>query len=302
MDQENVYLDLVKLILKDGSMKGDRTGTGTFSLFGQQMKFDLKKFPLLTTKKMYLKPIFEELMWFIRGQTDSLVLRDNGSKIWDSNADDFFLKGLGRYGDLGPIYGFQWRHFGAKYKDCNDTYYGQGIDQLKNVVRSLLFDKSSRRIVLNAWNPNDIPQMALPPCHVLVQFYVCENVLSAHLYQRSCDMGLGIPFNIASYALLVYLLAWTCGLELGTFTHSMGDCHIYLDHLDAMRKQVNREPKGFPKLKILRGKISPLAYMFNKDREHEVEKRMAYLESFCFEHLKLKDYNSWEGIPMKMSV
>lgn len=210
--QEYQYLELIDDIIKTGYRKDDRTGTGVVSKFGGQMRFDLSKsFPLLTTKDVYWKGVVEELLWFIRGETDSKTLSEKKVKIWDANGSREFLDNLGfkdrEEGDLGPVYGFQWRHFGAKYKDKKTDYTGQGVDQLQWVINEIKNNPTSRRIIMSAWNPVDIPIMALPPCHVLVQFYVAGGKLSCQLYQRSCDMGLGVPFNIASYSLLCCMIA-----------------------------------------------------------------------------------------------
>lgn len=216
---EDQYLDLIRHIIAKGVKRGDRTGVGTLSVFGSQMRFDLREsFPLLTTKRVFWRAVAEELLWFIRGSTNAKDLQDKNIHIWDGNSTREFLDGMGftdrEVGDLGPVYGFQWRHFGAEYKTCHDDYSGQGIDQLQEVIDTIKTRPHDRRIIMSAWNAIDIPKMALPPCHCLVQFYVANGELSCQLYQRSADMGLGIPFNIASYALLTYMIAHICGLKV----------------------------------------------------------------------------------------
>ena len=239
------YQDLLKYIKENGVEKKDRTGTGTISVFGYQMKFDLKKgFPLVTTKKLHLRSIIYELIWFINGGTNINYLNDNGVSIWDEWADE--------KGDLGPIYGAQWRNWN------ND-----GVDQLKDVISSLKQNPSSRRMIVTAWNPNIIPntkktfsenvkegKAALPPCHAFFQFYVADNKLSCQMYQRSADVFLGVPFNIASYALLTFMIAQVCELEIGEFVHTLGDAHIYLNHLEQVDLQLSRDPLELPKLKL----------------------------------------------------
>lgn len=240
------YIRLIDNVLTNGNHKGDRTGTGTISYFGAQSRYCLRNntMPLLTTKRVFWRGVLEELLWFIAGSTDGKVLSAKGVKIWDANGSRDFLDNLGftarAEGDLGPVYGFQWRHFGAKYTDKDADYTGQGVDQLKELIDMIKKDPNSRRLVLSAWNPIDIPQMALPPCHCLVQFYVNNGTLSCHLYQRSADIGLGVPFNIASYSLLTHMIAHVCGLETGDFVHSIGDAHIYVDHLEGLKEQVSQ--------------------------------------------------------------
>lgn len=254
---EQEYLGLVRKILEQGKVRTDRTGTGTKSIFGAQMRFNLREgFPLLTTKKVHWKAIVDELLWFISGSTNAKQLSEMGTHIWDANGSKDFLAKCGfperEEGDLGPVYGFQWRHFGADYVDMHTDYTGQGVDQLADVIHTIKTNPDSRRIVMSAWNPVDIPKMALPPCHALVQFYVSDGELSSQLYQRSADMGLGVPFNIASYALLTYLIAHVCRLRAGDFVHSIGDAHVYLNHIDALSEQLQRSPRPFPKLSIRR--------------------------------------------------
>jgi thymidylate synthase len=224
------YLDLLRNVLENGVKKDDRTGVGTVSIFGTQTRYDLNDgFPLVTTKKIHLKSVIYELLWFLRGETNIKYLRENGVKIWDEWAD--------KNGELGPVYGRQWRDF-------------NGVDQIAKVVNTLKNNPNSRRIIVSAWNPEVVDQMALPPCHTLFQFYVLNNRLSCQLYQRSADCFLGVPFNIASYALLTMMFAQVCGLQLGDFVHTTGDTHIYLNHLEQVRLQLNRTPFPLPKMKI----------------------------------------------------
>ena len=219
------YLDMLRYVLENGVDKMDRTGVGTRSVFGQQMRFDLSRgFPLMTTKKMHLKSIIHELLWFIKGDTNVKYLQDNGVRIWNEWADE--------NGDLGPIYGSQWRNWN-----------GEGIDQLKN-------KPNDRRMIVSAWNVSKIPEMHLPPCHMMFQFYVANGKLSCMLYQRSCDMFLGVPFNIASYALLTMMLAQVCNLEPGEFVHTLGDTHIYHNHFEQVKEQLRREPLPLPTMRL----------------------------------------------------
>jgi len=229
------YLDLLDHIVKNGTQKGDRTGTGTLSTFGYQMRFDLSEgFPLVTTKKLHIKSIIHELLWFIAGDTNIKYLKDNGVRIWDEWADE--------NGNLGPVYGYQWR----SWPNPN----GGTVDQLKGLVEQIKNNPNSRRHIITAWNPADIPNMALPPCHCLFQFYVADGKLSCQLYQRSADTFLGVPFNIASYALLTHMMAQVCNLEVGEFIHSFGDVHLYNNHLEQTKIQLQRTPRPLPKLKI----------------------------------------------------
>jgi thymidylate synthase len=227
------YLDLLARVLKEGARKQDRTGTGTLSVFGHQMRFDLADgFPLVTTKKLHLKSIVYELLWFLAGDTNVKYLNDHGVRIWDEWADE--------KGDLGPVYGRQWRSWPAAG--------GQTIDQIANVMAEIRANPNSRRLMVTAWNPADVPKMALPPCHCLFQFYVAEGRLSCQLYQRSADLFLGVPFNIASYALLMQMAAQVSGLKPGTFIHTFGDAHLYLNHLDQAREQLSRAPRALPRM------------------------------------------------------
>ncbi len=232
---ERQYLALLADILENGVQRGDRTGTGTLGVFGRQIRFDLSKgFPVLTTKKLHLRSIIIELLWFLRGETNIAWLKDNGVRIWDEWADE--------NGELGPVYGKQWRSWA--------TPNGQSIDQIVNLVEGLKTNPNSRRHIVSAWNPADVEDMALPPCHCLFQFFVADGKLSCQLYQRSADVFLGVPFNIASYALLTLMVAKVVGLQPGEFVHTFGDAHLYLNHLDQAREQLTREPKPFPTMKI----------------------------------------------------
>ena len=229
------YLNLIEKVMNDGIVKEDRTGTGTKSIFGHQMRFDLSiGFPCVTTKKLHLKSIIHELLWFLKGDTNIKYLKENGVRIWDEWADE--------NGDLGNVYGYQWRSW--------PTPDGKNIDQIKNVINTLKTNPNSRRIIVSAWNVGEIEKMALPPCHAFFQFYVAEGKLSCQLYQRSADIFLGVPFNIASYALLTMMIAQVCNLELGDFVHTLGDAHIYSNHFDQTKIQLSREPKALPKMII----------------------------------------------------
>ena len=235
------YLDLMKHVIDNGTVKNDRTGTGTKSVFGYQMRFDLANgFPCVTTKKLHLKSIIHELLWFLKGETNIKYLNENGVKIWDEWAD--------KNGDLGHVYGYQWRSW--------PTPDGKHIDQIQKVIEQLKVTPNSRRIIVSAWNVSEIESMALPPCHTFFQFYVANNKLSCQLYQRSADIFLGVPFNIASYALLTMMMAQVCDLELGEFVHTLGDAHIYSNHFDQTKLQLSREPKILPKMIINKNDIN----------------------------------------------
>jgi thymidylate synthase len=230
-----VYHDLMRHVLEHGHKKEDRTGTGTLSVFGYQMRFNLADgFPLLTTKKVHLKSIIHELLWFLQGSTNIAYLKENGVSIWDEWAD--------AQGNLGPVYGYQWRNWPKPD--------GTHIDQITQVVNAIRKNPDSRRLIVSAWNVADVDQMKLPPCHAFFQFYVADGKLSCQLYQRSADIFLGVPFNIASYALLTMMVAQVCGLRLGDFVHTLGDAHIYLNHLDQVNEQLSREPKSLPTMRI----------------------------------------------------
>ena len=230
-----VYQDLMRHVLEHGHKKEDRTGTGTLSVFGYQMRFDLSEgFPLLTTKKVHLKSIIHELLWFLQGSTNIAYLKENGVTIWDEWADE--------NGNLGPVYGYQWRNWPKPD--------GGHIDQITQVVEAIKKNPDSRRLIVSAWNVADVDKMKLPPCHAFFQFYVADGKLSCQLYQRSADIFLGVPFNIASYALLTMMVAQVCNLKLGDFVHTLGDAHLYLNHLDQVREQLSRTPRSLPTMRI----------------------------------------------------
>lgn len=285
--EEYLYLRLVQDIISDGNSKDDRTGTGTLSKFGCQMRFNLRKtFPLLTTKKVFWRGVVEELLWFISGSTSAKVLQEKGIHIWDGNASREYLDGIGltdrEDGDLGPVYGFQWRHFGARYTDMHADYTGQGFDQLLDVIEKIKNYPDDRRIILSAWNPADLKLMALPPCHMFAQFYVANGELSCQMYQRSADMGLGVPFNIASYSLLTCMIAHVCGLAPGDFIHVIGDTHVYRNHVRPLQEQLQKLPKPFPILKI------------NPEKKD--------IDSFVADDFTLIGYDPHQKIEMKMAV
>ncbi|MFA5878724.1 MAG: thymidylate synthase [Candidatus Margulisiibacteriota bacterium] len=268
------YLNLVKYILENGVKKEDRTGTGTVSVFGYQIRFNLKKgFPLLTTKKVHFEGIARELLWFIKGSTninDGLLPY---TKIWNPWAN--------KDGDLGPIYGYQWRNWEKfTYDDATKSYKKTYIDQLKSVIDLIKTNPNSRRIIVNAWNVADLDRMALPPCHMFFQFYVANGRLDCQLYQRSCDVALGVPFNIASYSLLLMMVAHECGLTPGNFVHTLGDAHIYLNHIDGLKLQLSREPKVLPQVKIASKSFFDIKY----------------------EDIKLINYESHESIKFPIAV
>ncbi len=261
------YLDLMAHVQQHGVKKSDRTGTGTLSVFGHQMRFDLTQgFPLVTTKKLHLRSIIYELLWFIRGETNVKYLRDNRVTIWDEWAD--------ANGNLGPVYGAQWRSWPARD--------GGTIDQLAQVVHMIKTKPDSRRLMVTAWNPSDVDKMALPPCHCLFQFYVAEGKLSCQLYQRSADIFLGVPFNVASYALLTHMVAHVTGLDVGDFVHSLGDAHLYMNHLEQAQLQLARKPQALPKLLIKR----------------KVER----LEDFVFEDFAIEGYTPDAAILAPVAV
>lgn len=261
------YLDLLHFITENGVLKSDRTGTGTKSTFGYQMRFDLNEgFPLLTTKKVHLKSIIYELLWFISGDTNIKYLKDHGVTIWDEWADE--------NGDLGPVYGHQWRSWPAPD--------GKSIDQLSNVIDQIKHNPDSRRLIVSAWNPAEVDQMALPPCHSLFQFYVAQNKLSCQLYQRSADVFLGVPFNIASYALLTMMIAQVCGLQPGTFVHTLGDAHIYTNHFEQVATQLSRDPRPLPVMRI------------NPDKKD--------IFDFAYEDFSLEGYDPWPTIKAPVAV
>ena len=285
------YLDLCKTILEKGIKKEDRTGTGTISYFGYQMRFDLSEgFPLLTTKRVHLKSIIHELLWFISGDTNIKYLVDNDVRIWNDwpyaayqksseyqneTIEEFALKikesseFAKKWGNLGPVYGKQWRNFG-------------GVDQLEDLINQIKTNPTSRRLIISAWNPAEIKDMALPPCHCFMQFYVNNNKLSCQLYQRSADVFLGVPFNIASYALFTMMIAQVCNLELGDFVHTIGDAHIYLNHLEQINKQLTRTPRQLPTMKI--------------------NQEIKSIYDFKFDDFELVGYDPYKGIKGKVAV
>jgi thymidylate synthase len=266
-DHMRAYLDLVRDILDTGTEKHDRTGTGTLSVFGRQLRFDLSEgFPLVTTKRVHLKSVVHELLWFLAGDTNIAYLNDHGVTIWDEWAD--------ARGELGPVYGRQWRSWAAPD--------GRVIDQIAEVVDAIRKNPDSRRLIVSAWNPADVPAMALPPCHLLFQFYVADGRLSCQMYQRSADVFLGVPFNIASYALLTQMVAHVTGLRPGDFVHSFGDTHLYLNHLEQARLQLTREPRPLPKV------------MLNPD--------VTDIFSFRFEDIQVEGYDPHPAIKAKVAV
>jgi thymidylate synthase len=314
---EQPYLDLVRHVLQSGQRRDDRTGVGTLSVFGAQMRFALsdadgrRVVPLLTTKRMFWKGIVAELLWFVSGSTDNKKLQAQGVHFWDANSTQEFLgkRGIGSClgwpaGMLGPVYGWQWRHFGAPYwgqdipindrgapRRGSDDYDPEdgvvatdGVDQLANVVHLIKTDPTSRRIVMSAWNPLDLDRMALPPCHVLCQFYVDveRKTLSCQVYQRSGDLGLGVPFNIASYALLTHMIAHVCGLQGGELVHTLGDAHVYVNHVEALQEQLAREPRAFPTL--------------------ELDPAVHDIDGFAPAHMLLFGYEPYPSIKMAMAA
>jgi thymidylate synthase len=261
------YLDLLQRILDDGVPKGDRTGTGTHSVFGHQMRFDLADgFPLVTTKKLHLKSIVYELLWFLRGETNVHYLCEHGVTIWNEWADEA--------GELGPVYGYQWRSWPGRD--------GESIDQISDVIEQIHTNPDSRRLIVSAWNPADVPAMALPPCHLLFQFYVADGRLSCQMYQRSADVFLGVPFNIASYALLTTMVAQVTGYKPGEFIHTLGDAHLYDNHLEQARLQLAREPRPLPTMRI--------------------DPSVRSIFDFEFEHFQLENYHPHPHIPAPIAV
>lgn len=261
------YLDLLEHVVQNGTEKSDRTGTGTISVFGYQMRFNLEEgFPLLTTKKLHLRSIIHELLWFLKGETNTAYLKENNVKIWDAWADE--------KGELGPVYGCQWRSWPAPD--------GRKIDQIGQVLKSIRENPDSRRHIVSAWNVGELDRMALPPCHLLFQFYVAGGRLSCQLYQRSCDIFLGVPFNIASYSLLTMMMAQAAGLQPGDFVHTLGDAHIYLNHLGQVKVQMNRKPRPLPRMKI------------NPEKKD--------IDEFVFEDFELADYDPHPHIKGEISV
>ncbi|MFI5135389.1 MAG: thymidylate synthase [Chitinophagales bacterium] len=261
------YHDFLRHVLDNGVSKGDRTGTGTISVFGYQMRFDLSEgFPLLTTKKVHLKSVIHELLWFIQGSTNVKYLNEHGVTIWDEWADE--------RGELGPVYGKQWRSWEAPN--------GEEIDQISNVIEQIKRNPNSRRLIVSAWNPADVDKMALPPCHTMFQFYVADGKLSCQLYQRSADIFLGVPFNIASYALFTMMVAQVCDLEAGEFIHTFGDAHIYVNHLEQVQLQLSREPRTLPQMKL--------------------DTSIKNIFGFRFEHFELLNYDPYPAIKAPVAI
>ena len=261
------YLNLMKHILDHGVEKGDRTGTGTLSVFGYQMRFDLSEgFPMVTTKKLHLRSIVYELLWFLKGDTNVKYLQENGVRIWNEWADE--------NGDLGPVYGKQWRKWEAKD--------GRIIDQVEQAIEQIKTNPNSRRIIVSAWNVGELDEMALMPCHAFFQFHVADGKLNCQLYQRSADVFLGVPFNIASYALLTHMMAQVCGLKAGTFVHTLGDAHLYMNHLDQAKEQVSREPLQLPTLKL--------------------DESISNIDDFTFESIEVVGYEHHPHISAPISV
>lgn len=294
MCSEQVYLDLVLECIETGDYRLDRTGVGVYSLFGKQIEFDLEKgFPLLTTKKLFVKGILKELLWMLKGQTDAKILEKQGVHFWDANGSREFLDSHGLVdrdeGDLGPIYGFQWRHCGAEYKNCYVDYSGQGVDQISRVVNEIKHNPNSRRLIVNSWNVSQIDEMALPPCHCLIQFFVREgNYLDCKVYQRSADLALGVPFNIASYAFFVHVVAKWTGLIPGKFIHSFGDVHVYSTHVGPLKMQLQRCPMQLPRVRFV-GEFG-LKELRNIDADE-------WCNSF-----EIVDYKCYGAIKMEMAV
>jgi len=288
---EKQYLSLIKKILREGVKEEGRNGV-VYKIIGSQMRYPLDNgsIPLLTTKKLAWKVCLKELLWFISGKTDNQILKDQGVKIWNKNGSREYLDSLGLINrlenDLGPVYGHQWRHFNAPYFDCDLDYTGEGVDQLKAIVEALKDDegRKSRRILMSSWNPCQLHEMALPPCHVLSQYHVTEgNKLTCNVYQRSADVGLGLPFNIASYSFLTHLLAHHCDLEATELIHTVGDAHIYEEHVDVLEEQIKRRPLSPPLIKFLE----------NKKEE---------IEDYELNDFTIEDYNYYDEIKMEMKA
>jgi len=286
--EEEQYLNQLRNILENGHDCEDRTGTGIKSLFGFQMRFDLSKsFPLFTTKKMFTRGIVEELLWFLRGQTSSKILEDKGVNIWKGNSSREFLDKLGMFdreiGDCGENYSFNFRHYGGLYVDCNTDYSGQGFDQIQNILNLIRDDPSSRRMIINLWNPLTLNNTVLFVCHCMYHFRVYNNKLSCFLFQRSADMLLGVPFNTASASLLTHIIAKLSNLEVGEFIHSISDSHIYNNHFSQVKEQISRTPYQFPQLKI-------------------IDRNQKSVEDFTFEDFVFEDYKSHGKIAADMAI
>ena len=279
--EEEQYFELIKKIISNPTINTEKT----IGVFGESMRFNLERgFPLLTTKKIFVRAVIKELLWFIRGSTNSNELSKDGVKIWDKNGSKEYLESIGILrdeGDLGPVYGFQWRHFGASYVDHKTDYSNQGYDQLQYIIEEIKNNPESRRIIMNSWNVSDLKKMALPPCHVMCQFNVSNDKLNCILYQRSCDIGLGVPFNIASYSLLTHMIASVTKLRVGEFIHMLGDAHIYKDHINELKEQITRKPFNFPTLNM-------------------VERNS--IDDFTFEDFKFENYQSHPSIHMKLII
>lgn len=287
MSEERKYLNLLEKTL-EVDLREDRTGTGTFSVFGPHLSFSMENvLPVITTKRVWINGIIEELLFFISGKTDTKILEERGVNIWRGNTSKAFLTKRGlpwREGDMGPGYGFQWRHWGAEYKGCDHDYTGKGIDQLQCIIDNIKKDPYGRRHILSSWNVSDIEQMALPPCHCFAQFYVstCGKYLDCMLYQRSADMFLGVPFNLTSYCLLTYIIGYLTDKQPRTFHYTIGDAHIYANHIPAVKEQLSRTPYGFPSLKILGDPKS--------------------VDDFCRNSFVIEDYQCHNSIKADMAV
>lgn len=277
------YHDLLQHVLSHGTKKSDRTGTGTLSVFGYQMRFNLREgFPLLTTKKLHTRSIFHELLWFLKGDTHVQYLKDNAVTIWDEWATKEQCARFGRHeGDLGPVYGHQWRNFGSTINP-DGSYKNDGVDQISRLIEMIRKNPDSRRLIVTGWNPREADQVALPPCHTLFQFYVADGALSCQLYQRSADIFLGVPFNIASYSLLIHMIAQVTGLRVGDFVHTIGDAHLYLNHLEQAKLQLSREERKLPTLHL------------NPERKEIAE--------FVFEDFVIEGYDPHPAIKAPIAV
>jgi thymidylate synthase len=285
---DETYHSLISDVLHNGNNRSDRTNTGTLSCFGKSMRFDISThFPLITTKKVYFKGVVEELLWMLKGDTNAKKLSAKGVKIWDLNGSKEFLKSYGLHyeeGHLGPVYGHQWRFYNAKYVDANTNYKNQGFDQIHHIIESIKKAPCSRRHILNSWNPSQVSEMALPPCHVMCQFYCDDvnNTISCQMYQRSGDIGLGVPFNIASYALLTYIIGYYTGYKPKEFIHVLGDAHIYNNHIESLREQITRNSFIPPKLNLINMPVN--------------------FEDLDYKNFELVNYLSHNTIKMSMAV